>query len=184
MSIWCIYILESHIGVAWRLKKEIPNSHILDQVCTACVCIVLVCVLLFMCVYLLVSSPWQSIGSLWLYSWRDHKAVWWWMFVLSLSLFFIFIKYTHKHTHMITGQLDMVIIGAGTGGTVTGIGRKMKEKLPNVEVSVHSLTDHVSITDRLLLWILLVLFWLNLKSLMILLFQPIRYFLVIDYWTF
>lgn len=61
------------------------------------------------------------------------------MFVLSLSLFFIFIK--HTHTHMITGQLDMVIIGAGTGGTVTGIGRKMKEKLPNVEVSVtHSLT--------------------------------------------
>ena len=28
----------------------------------------------------------------------------------------------------------MVIIGAGTGGTVTGIGRKMKDKLPNVEV--------------------------------------------------
>ena len=23
---------ESHIGVAWRLKEEIPNSHILDQV--------------------------------------------------------------------------------------------------------------------------------------------------------
>lgn len=22
---------ESHIGVAWRLKNEIPNSHILDQ---------------------------------------------------------------------------------------------------------------------------------------------------------
>ena len=28
----------------------------------------------------------------------------------------------------------MVIIGAGTGGTVSGIGRKMKEKMPNVEV--------------------------------------------------
>lgn len=23
---------ESHVGVAWRLKNEIPNSHILDQV--------------------------------------------------------------------------------------------------------------------------------------------------------
>lgn len=22
---------ESHVGVAWRLKNEIPNSHILDQ---------------------------------------------------------------------------------------------------------------------------------------------------------
>ena len=28
----------------------------------------------------------------------------------------------------------MVVIGAGTGGTVTGIGRKMKEKMPNVKV--------------------------------------------------
>lgn len=23
---------ESHVGVAWRLKNEIPNAHILDQV--------------------------------------------------------------------------------------------------------------------------------------------------------
>ena len=29
----------------------------------------------------------------------------------------------------------MVVIGAGTGGTVTGIGRKMKDKLPHVQVS-------------------------------------------------
>ena len=28
----------------------------------------------------------------------------------------------------------MVVIGAGTGGTVTGIGRKIKEKMPNVKV--------------------------------------------------
>ena len=28
----------------------------------------------------------------------------------------------------------MVVIGAGTGGTVSGIGRKMKEKMPNVKV--------------------------------------------------
>ena len=37
---------------------------------------------------------------------------------------------------LLPGQLDMVIIGAGTGGTVTGIGRKMKEKMPNVEVII------------------------------------------------
>ncbi len=32
---------ESHIGVAARLNKEIPNSHILDQVCGVreCVCL-------------------------------------------------------------------------------------------------------------------------------------------------
>lgn len=29
------------------------------------------------------------------------------------------------------GQVDMVVLGAGTGGTVTGIGRKLKEKCPN-----------------------------------------------------
>ena len=27
--------VESHIGVAWRLKNVIPNSHILDQVSLA-----------------------------------------------------------------------------------------------------------------------------------------------------
>ncbi len=28
----------------------------------------------------------------------------------------------------------MVVMGAGTGGTVTGIARKIKEKLPNCKV--------------------------------------------------
>ena len=32
------------------------------------------------------------------------------------------------------GGLDMVVVGAGTGGTVAGIGRKLKEKLPHVQV--------------------------------------------------
>ena len=32
------------------------------------------------------------------------------------------------------GKLDMVIVGAGTGGTVTGIGRKLKEKSPGTQV--------------------------------------------------
>eukprot|EP00118_Oscarella_pearsei_P024586 m.306360 g.306360 ORF g.306360 m.306360 type:complete len:534 (+) comp41184_c0_seq1:70-1671(+) len=32
------------------------------------------------------------------------------------------------------GKIDMVVIGAGTGGTVTGIGRKLKEKIPKIEV--------------------------------------------------
>ena len=26
-----VYFVESHVGVAWKLKNEIPNSHILDQ---------------------------------------------------------------------------------------------------------------------------------------------------------
>ncbi|CAB4010831.1 cystathionine beta-synthase isoform X1 [Paramuricea clavata] len=32
------------------------------------------------------------------------------------------------------GKLDMVVIGAGTGGTVTGIARKIKEKSPNCKI--------------------------------------------------
>ena len=32
----------------------------------------------------------------------------------------------------------MVVVGAGTGGTVCGIGRKMKDKLPNVKVRVQA----------------------------------------------
>ena len=40
-DVYCVHIhtyvyivalaVESHVGVAWRLKNEIPNSHILDQ---------------------------------------------------------------------------------------------------------------------------------------------------------
>ncbi len=33
-----------------------------------------------------------------------------------------------------TGKLDMVVIGAGTGGTITGIARKLKERCPNIKV--------------------------------------------------
>ena len=45
----------------------------------------------------------------------------------------------------------MIVVGAGTGGTVTGIGRKIKEKYPNckiVSVDPHGYTlaepDHVN----------------------------------------
>ena len=30
----------------------------------------------------------------------------------------------------------MIVVGAGTGGTIAGIGRKLKECLPSVEVRV------------------------------------------------
>lgn len=32
------------------------------------------------------------------------------------------------------GKLDMVVMGAGTGGTATGIARKIKDTLPHVKV--------------------------------------------------
>lgn len=32
------------------------------------------------------------------------------------------------------GQIDLIVISAGTGGTLTGIARKLKERIPNVKV--------------------------------------------------
>lgn len=32
------------------------------------------------------------------------------------------------------GKLDMLVCGAGTGGTITGIARKIKEKIPTCQV--------------------------------------------------
>lgn len=36
----------------------------------------------------------------------------------------------------------MVVVGAGTGGTVAGIGRKIKEKMPEVKVGVYHINLH------------------------------------------
>lgn len=38
-----------------------------------------------------------------------------------------------------SGKVDMVVLGAGTGGTITGVARKIKEKCPNVKVSISSI---------------------------------------------
>lgn len=52
------------------------------------------------------------------------------------------------------GKLDMVVCGAGTGGTISGIGRKMKDKCPECivvaadpEGSILSLPEEINETD-------------------------------------
>ena len=51
-----------------------------------------------------------------------------------MHLFFVKILKLYTCISLSTGELDMVVIGAGTDGTVTGIGRKRKEEMPNVKV--------------------------------------------------
>ncbi|KAH7482431.1 hypothetical protein KRP22_008314 [Phytophthora ramorum] len=74
---------ESHIGVAKRLVKEIPNAHILDQY----------------------SNPSNPLAH------YDGTA--------------------EEILEACGGHVDMVVMGAGTGGTLSGTARKLKEKCPS-----------------------------------------------------
>ena len=76
---------ESHIGVAIKLNKEIPNSHILDQ-----------------------------------YSNKANPDAHY--------------HYTANEIIKEFDNLDMVVAGVGTGGTITGISKKLKEKYPKIKV--------------------------------------------------
>ncbi|XP_051869824.1 cystathionine beta-synthase b isoform X2 [Pristis pectinata] len=97
---------ESHVGVAWRLKNEIPNSCILDQ-------------------YRNPSNPLVH------YDQTAEEILW-----------------------QCDGKVDMVVAGAGTGGTITGIARKLKEKCPNCQIigvdpegSILAEPEHLNQTD-------------------------------------
>jgi cystathionine beta-synthase len=79
---------ESHIGVARRLNKEIPNSVILDQY----------------------SNPYNPVAH------YDHTA--------------------EELIASCDGKIDMLVAGAGTGGTITGLAKKLKEKIPGIKVGV------------------------------------------------
>ncbi|RVE75502.1 hypothetical protein OJAV_G00017550 [Oryzias javanicus] len=98
---------ESHVGVAWRLKNEIPNSHILDQ-------------------YRNPSNPLAHYDST-----------------------------AEEILEQCDGKIDMLVAGAGTGGTITGIARKLKEKCPNIKIvgvdpegSILAQPEHLNKTDK------------------------------------
>ena len=75
---------ESHIGVAKKLQKEIPNSHILDQ-------------------YANPSNP------------KAHYDG------TAQEILDVFGK-----------DLHMVVMGVGTGGTITGVAKRLKEEIPDI----------------------------------------------------
>lgn len=76
----------SHIGVAEKLVKEMPNAHILDQY----------------------TNPGNPLAH------YDGTA--------------------EEILFQCDGKIDAIVIGAGTGGTITGIARKLKEKVPNCKI--------------------------------------------------
>lgn len=77
---------ESHIGVAKKLQKKIPNSHILDQ-------------------YANPSNPEAHYHG------------------TAQEILDVFGK-----------DLHMVVIGVGTGGTITGVAKRLKEEIPDIVI--------------------------------------------------
>jgi len=77
---------ESHIGVARRLQRELPNAHILDQY----------------------GNPSNPLAH------YDGTA--------------------EEILAQCDGRVDYVVVGTGTGGTLTGIARKLKERIPTLKV--------------------------------------------------
>ena len=104
---------ESHVGVAWRLKNEIPNSHILDQ-------------------YRNPSNPlahYDTTAEEILEQCDGRETV-----LQNPNS-----KILKIVTDIVSsGKVDMLVAGAGTGGTITGIARKLKEKCPNIKVNHES----------------------------------------------
>lgn len=77
---------DSHISVAKKLQKELPNAHILDQY----------------------SNPSNPNAH------YEHTA--------------------QEILDDLDGKVDMVVIGTGTGGTLTGVAKKIKEACPDATI--------------------------------------------------
>ncbi|OFZ13416.1 MAG: cystathionine beta-lyase [Bdellovibrionales bacterium RBG_16_40_8] len=77
---------QSHISIANKMQREIPNSHILDQY----------------------SNPNNPQAH---YEGTAEEII-----------------------EDLKGKVHMLAMGAGTGGTLTGVAKKMKEKIPRVKI--------------------------------------------------
>ena len=86
---------ESHIGVAKRLEKELPNAHILDQ--------------------------YGNLDNPLAHEFGTAEEIW----------------------TQTNGTIKAIVAGAGTGGTITGLGRGLKKH--NADVKVIAADPHGSI---------------------------------------
>lgn len=77
---------ESNFGVAERLRKEIPNAHILDQ--------------------------WTNPANPDCHYYGTGQEI----------------------LDQAEGRIDYFVCGVGTGGTITGVARRLKESLPDVKI--------------------------------------------------
>lgn len=77
---------ESHIEIARKLQREIPNAHILDQY----------------------RNPFNPKAH---YDFTAQEII-----------------------DDLDGNVDMVVMGVGTGGTVTGVAQRLKEQYPHVQI--------------------------------------------------
>jgi len=99
---------DSHISVAKRLSKEIPNSHILDQ--------------------------YKNPANPRAHSEGTAEEIW----------------------EQTGGKVDLIVAGAGTGGTISGLAQKLREKNPNIVVvgvdpegSILAIPDSLNNKNRL-----------------------------------
>lgn len=77
---------ESHISIAKKLEKELPNAHILDQ--------------------------YGNINNVLAHYYATGPEIY----------------------DDLEGKVDMVVAGAGTGGTITGVAKFMKEKNKDIQI--------------------------------------------------
>jgi cysteine synthase A len=77
---------DSHIEIAKKMNKEIPNSHILDQY----------------------ANPNNPLAH---YNFTAQEII-----------------------NDFPNGLDMIVAGVGTGGTLTGLAKRLKEEYPNIKV--------------------------------------------------
>ena len=148
-SPWCClscFLTDHYISIAHRMHKEMPNSYIFDQVS---ICHLSSATLLLHCIHFFSSPPppppptflHQFLASSTTKPCPGPSP-------LLHSSFLSYHQYKNKWNAIAhydtlgeeiltqtSGKVDMVVIGAGTGGTLTGIGRKIKEKLPSCQVS-------------------------------------------------